>query len=54
MKCETIYKATIMCKNYRKSVSSLKASQVRPLFSAGVLNLICSASRKRKRLEFAC
>ena len=38
MKCETIYKATIECKNYRKSISSLEA--LRPLLSAGLLNLI--------------
>ena len=34
----TNYKATVECKNYRKSISSLKA--LRPLFSDGLLNLI--------------
>ena len=34
MKCETIYKATVECKNYRKSISSLEA--LRPLLSAGL------------------
>ena len=36
MNCGTIHKATIECKNYRKSISSLEA--LRPLFSAGLLN----------------
>ena len=48
----TNYKATVECKNYRKSISSLKA--LRPLFSDGLLNLIRSTSRKSKRLQFVC
>ena len=49
----TNYKATaVECKNYRKSISSLKA--LRLLFSGGLLNLMQSASRKSKRLQFVC
>ena len=51
MKCETT-EAIIKRKNYRKSSGSFEA--LRPLLSAGLSNLIWSASKKSKILEFVC